>query len=136
MSNPSPRRELLDLIRAFNHVNLDIDYDAFFWSLMRRNPDFIRSTDLLSFEECEALMSQFEDSNRTLSQTYYRDDEAPLFPALTAFSPPELWMPGQPEYFDMLVHMMNAVVDTLSTEGIRRKPSKASKMKPGKKKER
>ncbi len=134
-SNPSPRRELLDLIRAFNHVKLDIDYDAFFWSLIRRDPDFIRSTDLLSFEECEALMSQFEESNRMLSQTYYRDDETPLFPTLAAFSPPELWTPDQPEYFDMLVNMMNAVVDTLSTEGIRRKPSKPSKMKPGKKTE-
>ena len=135
-SNPSPRRELLDLIRAFNHANVDINRDTFFWPLMRRNADFMRSADLLSFEECEVLMSQFEDTNRTLFQTYYRDDETPLFPALTAFPPPALWMPGRPEYFDMLVHTMNAMVDTLSTVGIRRKPSEASKMKPGKKKER
>ena len=108
--NPSPRRELLDLIRAFNHANLDIDRDAFFWSLMGRNPDFMRSADLLSFEECKELMTQFEDANRTLSRSYYHDGETPLFPALTPVPAPELWIPGQPEYFDMLVQMMNAVV--------------------------
>jgi hypothetical protein len=79
-------------------------------------------------------MAEFDDANRRLSEHYYRDEETPLFPALTAVPPPELWRSGQPEYFDMLKHMMIAIADTLSAEGAGGKPAKQFKRKQDKKK--
>jgi hypothetical protein len=105
MRNPSPRRELMELIRAFNQTDTDIDRDKFFFAVMKANPDFARSADLLDYDECRSLLDEFADANRELVETYYHDrGSAPLFPEL--------------EYFDMLATVMEAVVQLVSTQTV------------------
>ncbi|HTT97981.1 MAG TPA: hypothetical protein VMF58_08015 [Rhizomicrobium sp.] len=114
MRNPSPRRELMEVIRAFNHADVEIDRDKFFFSIMQNNMAYARSADLLDSDSCRALLEQYADSNRTLIDTYYRDDGSPLFPDFVPQSAPDFWKPGEPEYFDMLVDVMTAAVRAVS----------------------
>jgi len=114
MRNPSPRRELMEMIRAFNQTGADVDREKFFFSIMKGNPAYARSADLLDFDGSRKLMARYEDSNRVLVDSYYRNAEVPLFPDVVRGTPPEFWEPGQPEYFNMLADMMTAVVQAVS----------------------
>lgn len=110
MHNPSPRRELLELLRALNQLDLEFNHDAFFYPLMKRNPAYARSADLLDAAECTALIAQFAESNRVLEEEFYDGALGPLFPPYKASEPPVIWQPGSPEYFEMTVHFIDAVV--------------------------
>jgi hypothetical protein len=110
MHNPSPRRELLELLRALNQLDLEFNHDAFFYPLMKRNPAYTRSADLLGAEECAALVAQFAQSNRTLEKEFYDGGLGPLFPPFKASEPPQIWTPESPEYFAMTVDFLDAVV--------------------------
>jgi len=107
-NNPSPRRELMELIRAFNQLDVDVDRDKFFYEVVSRNDAYIRSADLLGYEECAALVEEFADGNRTLASEFYTGSE-PLFPEMTRSAPPVIWPPDSEEYFAMLVDMLDAV---------------------------
>ncbi len=107
-NNPSPRRELMELIRAFNQLDVDVDRDKFFYEVVSRNEAYIRSADLLTFEECASLVEEFADGNRTLVSEFYTGSE-PLFPEMTRGEPPVIWPPDSEEYFAMLVDVLDAV---------------------------
>jgi hypothetical protein len=124
--NPSPRRELLELIRAVNHLDLDFDRDKFFYAVMRRNPAYVRSGDLLAYDECKALMERFAEPNRILSETFYRDAETPLFPELVPSEPPPLWAPGGKEHLAMTADVMDALVKTAGGAGAATPPRSAA----------
>jgi len=106
--NPTPRRELMELLRAFNQLNVDVDRNKFFYSIMTRSKSYIRTADILNHDECAALIQEFAPGNQILIRDYYRDS-APLFPELTQFAPPLIWEPGSKEYFDMVVDVLDAV---------------------------
>jgi hypothetical protein len=107
-NNPSPRRELMELYRAFNQLDVDVDRDKFFYNVIRRNEDYIRSADLLGAEECAALASEFAAGNATLAREFYTGSD-PLFPDMKPVAPPEIWSPESPEYFAMQVDFLDAV---------------------------
>ncbi|MBV9692997.1 MAG: hypothetical protein JO261_04790 [Alphaproteobacteria bacterium] len=107
-NNPSPRRELLELFRAFNHLKTGVDKDKFFHAVILRNDAYARSADLLDYEACRELLDSFADSNRALVRAFYSDSE-PLFPELKPFDPPEIWRPGSEPYTKMLVDMLHTV---------------------------
>ena len=107
-NNPSPRRELMELIRAFNQLDVDVDRDKFFYEVVSRNEAYIRSADLLTFEECASLVEEFADGNRILAQEFYSGGET-LFPEMIRGEPPAIWPPDSEEYFAMLVDMLDAV---------------------------
>ena len=114
MRNPSPRRELAELIRAFNEVEVAVDRQEFFMSIMKGKPQYARSADLLDYEGCRRVLSNYEESNRILRDEFYRDPGVPLFPELVPFDPPEFWDPDRPEYFDMVVDVMTAAARTVA----------------------
>lgn len=124
--NPSPRRELLELIRAVNHLDLDIDRDAFFYAVVRRNPAYIRSGDLLTYEECKALMEGFAEANRILGETFYRDPQTPLFPELASSEPPAIWPPGGKEHLAMTADVMDALIKAAAGAGATAPPRSAA----------
>jgi hypothetical protein len=126
--NPSPRMELMELMRAFNRTDCDVDRARFFFSVMKANPKYARSADLLDYNQCRSLLAGYESDNRLLSETYYRDAAAPLFPELVPGTPIEFWQPEQPEYFELLVDVMAAVVSEVSGK------SKVDAARKGKKK--
>lgn len=103
----------MELILAFNKAGAEVDREKFFSDIMRGNPTYARSTDLLDYDQCRELMEEFAQSNRTLCEAYYRNATAPLFSELAPLAPVEFWLPGQPEYFDMLLRVMTAVVDAV-----------------------
>src|SRR5262249_44702542 len=108
LSNPSPRRELMELFRAFNELELDIDRDKFFYSIMRSNEAYARSADLLDHAQCVALMAEFADGNAELVEEFHTGDAA-LFPEMRPGDPPAIWLPESEEYFAMLVDFVRAV---------------------------
>jgi len=87
--NPSPRRELLHFIRAFNQL---------FVALTRKDVAYARSCHLLTYEESLGLMENYAQENRILAEKYYRDVSAALFPELVPFDPPEKWELESEEY--------------------------------------
>jgi hypothetical protein len=107
-NNPSPRRELMELYRAFNQLDIEVDRDKFFYNVIRRNEAYIRSADLLDEKECTALIEGFAADNATLAREFYTGTE-PLFPEMTAISSPEIWPPDSEEYFAMQVDFLDAV---------------------------
>ncbi len=122
--NRSPRAELTELIRAFNQLNLDINYAALAFLVMKKNPEYVRSSDLLNYEQCCELMAGFDSGNRSLVENFYRESEL-LFPDLAPFASPEMWQRDDPQFFkltrDFLDALMQIVLDT------ERKPSKPKK---------
>ncbi len=123
--NPSPRSELLQFIRAFNHLDLDVDRDKFFYSLIHRNPSYIRSTDLLSYEQSVSLLSEYADSNRVLAERYCGGTA--LFAEPTPETPPDIWAPDGAEYFSMVVDVLDAVVALAVSGEINLKTGKSEK---------
>jgi len=107
-NNPSPRRELMELLRAFNQLDIDINRDKFFHEVIGRNKEYVRSVDLLTHEQCAALMEDFAEGNHALIGEFYRDS-GPLFPELIPGDRPQIWDADSPEYFAMLVDLLDAV---------------------------
>lgn len=136
-NNPSPRRELMELIRAFNQLKHDVNRDKFFHTIISRNNAYIRSADLLGHEECVALVEEFAEGNREIAREFYRGGE-PLFPEMVQVEPPTIWPPDSDEYFAMLVDVMDAVWtiarDETPEDGGEPKMKKIKKNKMGKKK--
>lgn len=120
MHNPSPRRELLELFRALNFSNIEFHRDKFFWTMMGKDTAFIRSADLLTFEECVALMQEYAQGNSVLAQEFYRG-EGPLFPEMTPFPEPEIWTADRPEYFTMNAAFLRSLSDLLLSGEAKRK---------------
>jgi hypothetical protein len=111
--NPSPRVELLQLIRAFNQLDLDIDRQAFFYAVMQHNmKGYARSGDILDFEACVALMETYADCNRALVEEFYSDPDDPLFPPMERpAAAPEIWSLDDPAYFAMTVDVLATIVE-------------------------
>jgi len=125
--NPSPRRELLHFLRAFNQLNLKIDYEKFFFSVIRRNKAYVRSIDLLTYEQRRVLLDNYEEENRALAKRYLRED-IPLFSALKPSELPQIWTQDDPEYFQLTVDVLDAVVKCVQGEvEIERKKRQKSK---------
>jgi hypothetical protein len=108
--NPSPRREVLAFIRAFNALDFNVDRDKLLHFLVRRNADYVRSLDLLTAAECSAIVSRFAEGNRKLSERYGSDDLGPLFPANTSASPPELWPVESEAYTSMIADVLDVLI--------------------------
>jgi hypothetical protein len=121
LRNPSPRVELLNLIRALNHVGVDFNRDKFFWSLVRRDKAYVRSADLLTYEDSVTLMENFAQSNRILSEEFYSDADAPLFPPMKRGPPPAIWDPQDKEYFDMSVDFVEVLIRAVANGDIKLK---------------
>ncbi|HTT98940.1 MAG TPA: hypothetical protein VMF58_12885 [Rhizomicrobium sp.] len=113
--NPSPRRELLHFLRAFNQLNLKIDYEKFFHSVMGRDKAYKRSIDLLTYEQRRAVLDRYEQCNREITERYWKE-EIPLFPDLQDKELPTIWSQDDPEYFQLTVHFLEAVVKLISGE--------------------
>ena len=126
LRNPSPRRELLVLMRAVNQIKADIDREQVFRSVMERNSEYVRSADLLNYDGCTALLESFIEDNRTLVREYYRGGE-PLFPELAHFELPEIWSQESRSYFELTVDLL----DALATQAAPRQagPSKKARNK-------
>jgi hypothetical protein len=107
-NNPSPRRELMEMYRAFNHLDIEIDRDKFFYNVIRRNPAYIRSADLLDFDQCVAVAQEFTSDNATLAREFYSGEET-LFPEAAPIAAPDIWPPESEEYFNMQVDFLDAV---------------------------
>lgn len=107
--NPSPRKELLQFIRAFNHLRAEVDNHQFFRALIFKNPEYVRSCDMLSYEEAAAVMKSYEESNRLLVDKYYRDDTVQLFPELTRTEPSAVWQVDSEEFFRLTVDVLDVV---------------------------
>lgn len=114
--NPSPRRELLYLLRAFNNLNLKVDHDKLFYSVIGRKKDYVRTADLLSYEECVALLARYEESNRMLAERYWKGS-GPLFGVPVKREPPRMWGLDDPEFFELAVDVFDAVVKLVAPEG-------------------
>jgi len=125
MRNPSPRRELLDYIRALNHIGLEFNRDKFFWALVRRSDTYVRSADILDRAQSAAVMAGFAESNRILSEEFYRDPSAPLFPEPGDAPPPVIWQPGDKEYFGMTIDFLDVLIRAVADGEIKvKKPRK------------
>jgi hypothetical protein len=118
--NPSPRKELLYFLRAFNQLNLKIDYEKFFFSVIARNKAYVRSIDLLTYEQRRAVLERYDAGNREIARRYWRN-ETPLFPELVPSELPETWAPGDPEYFQLASDVFAAIVKLASEGQIQRK---------------
>jgi hypothetical protein len=116
--NPSPRAELLYFLRAFNQLNLKVDYDKLFYSVIGKNKAYVRSQDLLTHEQCVEIMARYAESNRAVAQRYWKG-EGPLFSAPVPRPMPPMWTPDDPEYFQMAVDVLDAVVKLVAPEGSR-----------------
>jgi hypothetical protein len=108
--NPSPRRELLHFIRAFNCLDAEVEIQQLFRAMVFKNESYARSCDILSDEECVALMDSFAEGNRRLIQKYYRDDTTPLFPAMTRTEPRPVWNLDSEEFFKLTTDVLEVVV--------------------------
>lgn len=120
-SNPSPRREVLHFLRAFNQLGLKVDHDKLFYSIIKRQKSYIRSADLLSHAQCIALMERYAADNAAVAEEFCRNSAGPLFPALAEKSKPEIWSLDDPEFFGLTVDVIRAIVNLLEGQEIVRK---------------
>jgi hypothetical protein len=107
--NPSPRRELLHFIRAFNELRLDVDEQRLFKALIDKNAAYARSCDLLTYQESLALLQIYAEENRILSGKYYHDETVPLFPELVPFETPERWDLDSEQYYRLTVDVLGVL---------------------------
>ncbi len=126
--NPSPRRELLHFIRALNQLDLDVNHDKFFYSVIKRNKSYIRSTDLLTYEQRVELMRGYADGNRILSDEFHAG--VPLFPEMVPTEPPALWTLDDAEFFALTVDVLDAVVKLVAAGEIGPREPKPGKNGP------
>jgi hypothetical protein len=130
--NASPRRELLHFIRAFNKLNFEVNRDEFFFSLIHKDKEYIRSGDLLSAAESAAMMREFEDENRVLVEKYYGKNQTPLFPALDEnAAAPAIWGLDDRAFFDLTADVIDVIV-RLAAEGKIQGIGEPSRRKGGK----
>jgi hypothetical protein len=117
--NPTPRLEILQFIRALNHLSVDVDRVHFRRALIGRNPAYARSCDVLSYEDAAQLMQSYEAENDELTRKYYRDTSIPLFPPLEPYSPAEAWNCQSEEYFRLMTDVLSVITDSVSRGRIR-----------------
>lgn len=134
--NPSPRRELLHFIRAFNHLKVGVDRHQLFRALVFKNNEYVRSCDMLSHDEAAALMDKYAEGNARLIQKYYRDASAPLFPELTRVEPPLVWGLASDEFLKLTVDVLEVLVQfaasgCMSLDAKQNGRRKADVIKPG-----
>jgi hypothetical protein len=131
VSNPSPRLELLEMFRAFNQQGVEIPREKLFWAIMTGKPAYVRSADILTYEQCTGLMEEYDEDNRALTAEFHRDPSTPLFPELRKFAPPEYWSWDSPEYFQLSADFLRAVTETLrpgDAEPVRRPNAKKNRV--------
>ncbi len=112
--NPSPRLELANLIRAFNHVPLDadrLDRHQLFRAIAAKSENYIRSYDVLTYEDAVALMKEHGEGNRILIEKYYRGAPIPLFPQLTPFEAPEIWDLESEAFFHLTRDVLAVLIE-------------------------
>lgn len=117
--NPSPRRELLEFIRAFNHLGKRVDRRQFYRALWNKNAAYISPGDLLSYQKRVVLMESFAEENRLLLQKYYRDECSPLFPEIGNEEPPLDWQVGSAEFFNLTVDFLDVMAKFVGTADTR-----------------
>lgn len=115
--NPSPRAELLYFLRAFNQLNLKINYEKFFYSVIQRNKAYIRSQDLLTYEECVDVVARYAAGNEEVARRFWKDAEVPLFPPPVRRELPAMWTAADPEFFALAVDVLDSVVKLVAPEG-------------------
>ena len=109
-SNPSPRRELLHFVRAFNNLHVGVDQHRLFRTLIGRDPAYARSCDLLTYEESRALLENYAEENRLLIEKYYRDESVPLVPELVPFAAPDRWSLDSEQYYRLTVDVLDVLI--------------------------
>ncbi len=120
--NASPRRELLHFIRAFNKLDLEVDRDELFFSLIRRDGEYARSGDLLTATESIAMMQEYAEENRMLVEKYYGDTRGPLFPEMEEnTAPPLVWGLDDHAFFDLTADVLDVVIGLAAEGKIRRR---------------
>jgi len=108
--NQSPRREVLYFIRAFNKLNFSVDQQKLFYSLIKIDKDYIRSSDLLTREQSQELLDRFAEANRKVEERFWRDAKAPLFPDRPPHDRPPGWTMEDPEFMDLTVSVLRALL--------------------------
>lgn len=114
-SNSSPRRELLHFLRALNQLGLDVNERELFHEVAARDPAYVSSCHLLTYEESLALMESHAEENRILIEKYYRDESVPLFPELLPFEPLRKWDTESEEFFKLTVDVLKVVIAFATT---------------------
>lgn len=109
--NFSPRRELLHFMRALNSVDAVMNHRKLFRACIAKNSDYIRSTDLLSDEEAAEVMARYAEGNRILTERYYRDNSALLFPEMMPSPPAEIWPLDSEEFFQLTIDVFNVTIE-------------------------
>jgi hypothetical protein len=107
--NPSPGRELLEFLRAFNQLGIDVDRREFYRALWKKNAAYTSSRDILSYQERVTLMESFAEENRLLVQKYYRNESSPLFPEMGNEEPPPDLRVGSEEFFGLTVDFLDVM---------------------------
>lgn len=123
--NPSPRRELLALVRAANMTPYDFEHDKFFWSVIRRKDAYVGSADLLGYEDCVALMKDYDEMNRVLADEFFAGGE--LFPPMTRSELPDVWRVDDEDYIEMAAHFLEKLIDAAVAGEMTLKPGAAKK---------
>ena len=90
----------------------------FFHALIYKDESYVRSCDTLSYEETTELMGSYADGNRRLTEKYYRDPSAPLFPELTKGEPLVVWNVDSEEFFKLTVDVLEVIVQFAATSGM------------------
>jgi hypothetical protein len=108
--NPTPRRELLHFLRAFNQLDLDVDHEKLLLMAIKRNKKaYVRSADLLSPEQCAEVMARYDDGNRAIEARWL--EGRPLFAGTEPPAPAEIWSPVSGEFFELTVDVLQAVME-------------------------
>jgi len=128
--NPSPRRELLHFIRAFNKLNFSIDQQKLFYSLIKIDKNYIRSADILTREQSEALLDTYAASNRRVVERFWHDTAVPLFPDTPPRDRPPGWSLEDPEFMQLTVDVIDTVVKLVSETPELKKKQKLKKPAP------
>jgi hypothetical protein len=128
--NPSPRRELLHFIRAFNRLNFDIDQQKLFYALIKIDKNYVRSADLLTKERAQELLDRFAESNRNVAARFWHDDTVPLFPDTPPRDRPPGWSLEDPEFMELTVNALDAIVNFVREQPELKKRRKLKKPVP------
>jgi len=98
-------------MRALNNANVEMNHRGLFRAIIAKNSAYIRSGDMLSYDESAELMARYAEGNRVLAERYYRDSAIPLFPELVPSPPPEIWPLESDEFFQLTVDVLNALIE-------------------------
>jgi hypothetical protein len=100
-TNSSPRAELLPVLRALHKLDSS-GAKGLFEKLRRRNLEYARTGDSLTYSQRVAIMEHFADSNRKISARYTGSP----FPAL-ADSPRDIWSTESEEHYRLLLDVFD-----------------------------